>query len=354
MKIALITDQHFGARGDHQVFDSFFRTFYDKIFFPVLDELEIKHVVDLGDTFDRRKFVNFLSLANAREYYFDKLAYRNISLDLLVGNHCTFYKNTNKINSPRLLLGEFPNVRIFEEATQVQFDGLDILYVPWICADNYAATKALIKSTIAEVVFGHLELDGFEMYRGQPCVGGESPATFNRFDQVFSGHFHHRATKGNVTYLGNPYELTWSDYDDPRGFHIYDTDTRQLTFIQNPYRMFHKVIYDDTTDTDYRRLPVKGYAERFVKVLVVNKTDFLKFDTFIDRLYQAGPTEIKIIENMTDYDEGALDDSIDVEDTPTMLAKYVDSTETDLDKTRLKSLLQSLYVEAQSLEQSGA
>jgi len=350
MKIALVTDQHFGARGDHQVFDGFFRQFYSKIFFPVLDELAITHVVDLGDTFDRRKFVNFLTLANARDYYFEQLYTRGIKETLLVGNHCTFYKNTNKINSPKLLLSDYSNIDIVEDPCEVTIGGLDVLLLPWICADNYADSMALIRGTKNEVVFGHLEIDGFEMYRGQPCVGGEVPATFNRFDQVYSGHFHHRSTKGNITYLGNPYELTWSDYDDPRGFHIYDTETRQLTFIANPYRMFHKITYDDSSDTDYRTMPVKLYTDRYIKVLVQTKNDFLKFDTFIDRLYQAAPAEIKILEDMADYDETAVDDNIDVEDTPTMLDQYVDATETDLDKTRLKTFLRSLYVEAQALE----
>lgn len=309
--------------------------------------------MDLGDTFDRRKFVNFLTLNNAKEYYFDNLKNRSIHLDLIVGNHCTFYKNTNKINSPRLLLGEYENISIIEGPIEVSYDGLDVLLVPWICPENYAETMAKLKDSPCEVLFGHLEVDGFEMYRGQPNVGGVNPNLFNRFDQVFSGHFHHRSTKGNITYLGNPYELNWADYDDPRGFHIYDTDTRKLTFIENPYKMFHKIFYDDKTDTDYIGMPVSKYNEKYVKVVVVNKTDFLKFDTFIDRLYRSGPTEIKIVENMADYDDVAVDESgVDVEDTPTMLDQYVDATDTDLDKPRLKAFLKSLYVEAQALEEA--
>jgi DNA repair exonuclease SbcCD nuclease subunit len=354
MKLAIITDQHFGARGDHQIFDAYFQKFYEKVFFPVLDELGIDTVLDLGDTFDRRKFINFLTLNNARSYYFDQLRNRSVNLHLLVGNHCTFYRNTNSVNSPKLLLGDYQNVRIVENAEEAEFDGLKVLLVPWICADNQSYTMNLIYNTTAEVCMGHLEIDGFEMYRGQPNIGGERPDTFRKFDQVFSGHFHHRSTKGNISYLGNPYELTWSDFDDPRGFHIYDTATRQLHFIENPFRMFFKIHYDDKTcPLDYAQLTVKEYKDRFVKLIVVNKTDFLAFDRFVDRLYNAGPAEIKIIENMADYDESAVDDeSIDVEDTPTLLEQYVDATETDLDKGRLKTFLKSLYVEALAQEEA--
>lgn len=352
MKLALITDQHFGARGDNQVFDAFFQKFYEKVFFPVIDELGIEQVVDLGDTFDRRKFINFLTLNNARSYYFDQLRNRNVKVNLLVGNHCTFYKNTNAVNSPKLLLGDYQNVNIIENAEEVTFEQLKVLMIPWICADNHEYTMNKIQNTQADVVMGHLELDGFEMYRGQPNVGGEKAETFSRFDQVFSGHFHHRSTKGNITYLGNPYELTWSDYDDPRGFHIYDTVTRQLHFIENPYRMFFKIHYDDKV-VDYTQVNTKEYKDRFIKLIVVNKTDFLGFDKFVDRLYNAGPAELKILENMADYDDTAIDDEkIDVEDTPTLLEQYVDATETDLDKNRLKTFLRSLYVEALAQEEA--
>jgi len=314
--------------------------------------LGIEQVVDLGDTFDRRKFINFLTLNNARNYYFDQLRNRSINVHLLVGNHCTFYKNTNAVNSPKLLLGDYANIRVIENAEEVTFENLKILFIPWICDDNREHTMNKIADTSAEVVMGHLEVDGFEMYRGQPNIGGDRPDTFKKFDQVFSGHFHHRSSKGNISYLGNPYELTWSDFDDPRGFHIYDTCTRELHFIENPYRMFFKIHYDDRS-SDYSKVPVKDYKDRFVKLIVVNKTDQLAFDKFADRMYNAGPAELKILENVVDYDESAVDDGqIDVEDTPTLLDHYVDATETDLDKTRLKTFLKSLYVEALAQEEA--
>ena len=59
MKIALVTDLHFGARGDSVPFDNFFKKFYDDTFFPYLVEHGIKTIFDLGDTFDRRKYINF-------------------------------------------------------------------------------------------------------------------------------------------------------------------------------------------------------------------------------------------------------------------------------------------------------
>ena len=58
MKIALITDTHFGARNDSLLFLDFFRKFYENIFFPTLKERGIKEIIHLGDVVDRRKFIN--------------------------------------------------------------------------------------------------------------------------------------------------------------------------------------------------------------------------------------------------------------------------------------------------------
>lgn len=353
MKIALVTDQHFGCRGDSLVFDSFFREFYESTFFPTLKERGITKVVDLGDTFDRRKFINFKILDSCKAYYFDKLAENGLEEWCIVGNHCTFYRNTNKINSPDLVLAGYPNIHVVSGPQEIEFDGTPILFVPWICDDNYNATMALLKSSRAQILFGHLEINGFEMYRGQPNVhGGMDPNVFNRFDIVYSGHFHHRSTKGNITYLGNPYEITWADYDDQRGFHIFDTETRELEFIPNPHRMFFKIIYNDQNKLiNWSNIDTSIYAGKFVKVVVERKTDIAKFDKFIDRLYNVSPTELKIIENISEYDDTLVDqDKVDVEDTVTMLDHYVDALETDLDKTRIKGYLRGLYNEAQALE----
>ena len=58
MKIALITDTHWGARNDNVIFSNYFRKFYDNIFFPLLEERNIKTLLHLGDVVDRRKYIN--------------------------------------------------------------------------------------------------------------------------------------------------------------------------------------------------------------------------------------------------------------------------------------------------------
>ncbi len=351
MKIALLTDTHFGARNDSLPFDNYFRKFYSNVFFPTLEREHITTVIHLGDVFDRRKYINFNILKNCREYFFDELEQRGMVMHLLAGNHDTYFKNTNDVNSPDLLLRDYNNIQVIDTPTTLDLDHTSILMMPWICADNYAACMLAIEQSTAPVLFGHLELAGFVMHKGVANDHGMDTQPFAKFDLVCSGHFHHRSRSGNIQYLGNTYELTWNDFDDPRGFHIFDTETLELEFVSNPYTMFERFVYDDT-GSDPDGVDVSTFAEKNIKLIVANKTDFGKFDRFIDRLYKQNPLELKIIEDFSEFEASVLDDDdLDLEDTMSMLDGFVDGTDTEADKDRIKTLLRELYVEAQNQEE---
>ena len=350
-KVALVTDTHFGARSDSIPFDNFFRRFYEEIFFPEIDKRGIRHIVHLGDCFDRRKYINFNTLSSCRNYFFDEIKKRDIELHMIVGNHDTFFKNTNDVNSPRLLLKDY-EFNVIDTPSELEFDdGSKIFMMPWICTDNYNQSMEAIKTTDAQVMFGHLEIAGFQMYKGHENDEGFDPKIFEKFDLVCSGHFHHRSSNGNINYLGNPYEMTWADFEDPRGFHIFDTSERSLDFIQNPFSIFSKVYYDDEK-VDPSTVDVSQYANQHIKLIVVNKKDYYKFDQFIERLYKVNPLELKIIEDLSEFEADAMDDQeMDLEDTVTLLSQYVDSLDTEADKDRIKTLMKTLYVEAQNYEE---
>ena len=357
MKIALITDTHFGARSDSLSFDAFFEKFYTESFFPTLEERQIKTIVHLGDIFDRRKFINFHTLKKCKRYFFDRAEELDIDMHMIPGNHDTYYKNTNEVNSPELLLTDYDNITVYPEVTELTFGNAlkpkKILFMPWICSDNYVQSMEAVKDTDATVCFGHFEFAGFTMYKGYDNPHGMDPSIFDKFDLVCSGHFHHRSSRGNITYLGNPYEITWSDFDDPRGFHIYDTETDELEFIPNPFNIFHKFYYDDTSDS-FRTLldtfEFDSVENGCVKVIVVNKKDFALFDKLIDKLESCNLTELKIIEDFSEFEDDAIDaDNLDLEDTMTLLDDYIDNIHTDLDTDRLKNVVKTLYVEARNL-----
>jgi len=354
MKIAILGDTHFGARGDSPIFHNYFKKFYDEIFFPYLEKHNITNIIQVGDVFDRRKYINFHSLHLSRDYFFNKLRHPKYVTYALVGNHDTYYKNTNDINSLSLLLGEYgETIRPVNWAFEWNFDGLDVIMVPWICPENQEDILKALENTKAQIAIGHFEIQGFEMHKGAINDEGLNRKVFEKFDMVISGHFHHRSTKGNITYVGTPYEMTWSDFDDQKGFHILDTDTRELEFIPNPYIMFKKVWYDDLNKmmTEVVVDDFTQYKDCIVKVIIKNKTNPMWFEMFIEKLEQAGVIDMQVVEDHLNLN---LEDDADIvneaEDTLTILNKYVDQLELNVDKPRLDQLLRTLYVEALSVE----
>jgi DNA repair exonuclease SbcCD nuclease subunit len=349
MRVAIITDQHFGARNDSSSFLDFYERFYNDTFFPTLDTNNIESVLILGDTFDRRKYVNFYSLDRAKKMFFDKLEERNIKVYMIAGNHDTYFKNTNEVNSPELLLAQYTNISLISRPMDIEIHDTSICFVPWICPDNYQESIEAMNNSKADLCMGHFEIAGFAMYRGMESHEGLSKEIFNRFDLVFSGHYHHRSDDGHIYYLGNPYELTWQDYNDPRGFHLFDLQTRGLEFIRNPNTMFERVEYDDSL-SDPSIQSLEHLKNKFVKVIVVNKNDFYKFDKFITKVYDANPYEVKIIEDFSEFNEGEVASDINLEDTLDVLSNYIDSVQTDLDKERVKTFMKTLYTEAINLD----
>ena len=349
MKIALITDTHFGARNDSLIFSDFFRKFYENIFFPTLKERGITDVIHLGDVVDRRKFINYKTLNSMKEILFVPLKEMDGNIKIIVGNHDIYYKNTLAVNSMTELTKGMSHVTVYDKPTEVSLtDDHKVLFVPWICDDNEDQTKELIEKTRAPVAFGHLHLEGIEHIKGSTSFDGHSPTMFKAFQRVFSGHFHHRSETGNITYLGNPYEITWADYNDPRGFHIYDTETMETEFIPNPYSMFNKIYYDDEK-LEYGDL--SRYENCYVKIIIQNKKNSYMFETLMDKLINMGVGHISIVDNLFDIEDlgNDIDSMDDGEDSMRVIRSCVDGLEIQ-NKETLNTLMQTLYNEALTME----
>tara|TARA_R110002074_G_scaffold216328_4_gene386202 strand:+ start:802 stop:1857 length:1056 start_codon:yes stop_codon:yes gene_type:complete len=349
MKIALITDTHFGARNDSLLFLDFFSKFYKNIFFPTLKERGITEVIHLGDVVDRRKFINYKTLNSMKEILFFPLKEMGGNVRIIVGNHDIYYKNTLKVNSMEELTKGMDHVTVYSDPCEVSLTkDHKVLFLPWICADNEDKSKELIEKTRTKVVFGHLQIAGIESDKGSFMMEGHSIPMFKAFQRVFSGHFHHRSITENITYLGNPYEITWSDYNDKRGFHIYDTETMEVEFIENPYSMFHKIYYNDEKN-DYGDL--SKYEDTYVKIIIENKNNNYMFETLMDKLIDAGTSNISVVDNLFDMED--LGDDIegieDVEDTMSVIKNCVDGLQIK-NKNDLNKLMQDLYGEALTME----
>jgi len=342
MKVAIITDQHFGFKKGSKLYHDFFLKFYDEVFFPELQKRGITTVIDMGDTFDSRKTIDFWSLDWAKKNYFDRLRDMGIELVSVVGNHTAFYKNTNEINTINLLLREYDNINVIVDAQEVNVGGLDVLFVPWVNTDNTEFTYNKINDTKAKVVMGHLELNGFYAHYGYTMEDGADILPYEKFDRVFSGHYHTRSDNGRIFYLGNPYQMFWNDVNDARGFHIFDTETLELEAIDNPFTLYEIIYYNDTPR---QLVKFTDYTNKIVKVVVKQKSNEKEYDRFLEALMKVNPYDVKIVEKI---DNLSFDDEIvnQTEDTMTLLDKYVDDLETDLNKSKIKSLIKNIYQEA--------
>lgn len=351
MKIAVLNDTHCGIRNSSEVFLKNAADFYDNVFFPYCLENNIKQIVHLGDYYDHRKYVNFKALNHNRKHFLDKLREYGMSMDIIPGNHDTYYKNTNDLNSLKELLGHFMNeIHIIMKPTVMDYDGFKLALLPWVTQENYNESMNFVKNCKADWLGGHLELNGFEMMRGVKSQHGMDHTLFQRFEKVLSGHFHCGSIRDNIHYLGSQMEFFWSDAHDPKHFHVIDTTTRELERIRNPYTLFHRIRYDDERH-DFTRYDLSQVDGKFVKIVVINKQDLFTFDQFVDKIQNRPIHELKIAENFNEFiGENVEDESISVDDTPTLLDSYVDAVETDLDKNRIKLSMKQLLTEAQALE----
>jgi len=340
MKIALITDTHLGARGDSPLFADHFEQFYNEVFFPYLEENNIKEIIHLGDVFDRRKYVNFFTLKRAEEMFFSNIVELGITCNLIVGNHDSYFKTTIEVNSPERLLKDRFNI-ILNPTTVHNID-----LIPWICNENEQEILDYIKKSDSDYCMGHFDLAGFFMHSGiKSQYTSRSSHFLNKYHKVFSGHFHTRSNDGHVYYLGSPYEMTWADYNDPKGFAIFNTETGEHEYINNPINIFEKVVYNNGIED------INSLKDKIVKLFIKKRDEYTEFEKVVDTL-DGITLDLNIIEEIDDTLMMSEDDIEDFEaiDTLQYLRGWVERLEEELhsvkDKKEIKTLLSEIYNEA--------
>ena len=344
-RIACLTDTHWSARKSSRHLHDYFELFYKNIFFPTLEEQGVEIVVHMGDAFDNRKSIDFWGLDWTRRVVLEPL--RKYEVHMIVGNHDIFLRNSTEINAPELLLKDYPNIKTYSSPTNTKVGGIDMTFIPWICSENYDETLKVIKKSKAKIAMGHLELQGFRVNKHLIMEEhGLDPNIFTKFQKVFSGHYHTRSDNGRIFYLGNPYEMYWTDVNDTRGFHIFDTETLEHTPINNPYKLFYNIYYEDTP---HQMFDVTEYANKIVKVIVRKKSKQKEFDKFIDKLYKVGIQDLKIVENfdIQENEEFVIDEE---ENTISILNRYIDESECNFDKNVIKGIFQDLYQQSCEIE----
>lgn len=350
-KIACIGDTHFGCRQDSLALIEYQAKFLRDVFFPTLESEGIDTVVHLGDLCDKRKHINIRTVHLMRQHFIEPLGDRK--LVVILGNHDVFHRNSNKVNSVQELLGQYPNIEIVDAPKSFNFGGSSILMVPWICEENKDEVYNAIYNSSDYVLFGHLELNGFEMHRNVYCDHGQDPKSLDKFNLVCSGHFHHKSTYNHINYLGNPWTMTWADYGETKGFHILDTETLELRFIENPYKLFNKIKYNDTVDHEKLfDVDFEQYRDTYVKVIVQERNNPYIFDQFITKLEEADVIDVQVVEDHLNLNLESAEDILNqAESTLDILSNSIKSIQLSKDKEqKLENLVRSLYEQAHILQ----
>lgn len=268
-KILMISDIHFGCRGNSEKYLSLIKDFFETTLCEAIKTNGITDVRILGDLFDNRNTLNVRTMNTVMEVFrWYSQHYPDVSFKILLGNHDIYYHNRTDINSIECLR-HMANVQIVDKVEVEKIGSKKIVMVPWLIPEtnNYNTFTSMTNGEEKfDLLLGHFEVRGFEISPGIIDTNGMDTGLFKNFTRVFSGHYHLRDTRGNMTYLGCPYQLTWGDYGNEKGIHIYDIDTEEVTFIKNNDSPEHvKIIISDLAAGDRQCLKkVKNNVVRLV------------------------------------------------------------------------------------------
>lgn len=340
MKVAIICDTHFGCRNENELFLDHFLRFFEEQFFPYLRDNGIDTVIHMGDFFDRRKYANINTLYQVRTRFLSRLD--GLKFHCILGNHDTYFRSTNEVNSLREILGDrYPSFILHEKPTTLNLAGLDVSLVPWINNRNRDEFMNYIKNCKSSILMGHFEINGYEVIPGLKFKDGLDARLFRRFKSVYSGHFHAKQSKDNIHYLGTPYQITFSDASLRKGFHVLDTETGELEFIENKDRMFHVFVYDEE-----KSLNKNDYLNKHVKIMVDrrNKRSNKGIDLLIEELNALPVANLTIVE--LDDEKKEDEEEIDLQkDTLTIISEEIDRMGIN-NPEKLKKVINELYFES--------
>lgn len=295
----LITDTHLGVRNSNAALMQHQMDFYETILFPFLLDNNINSMIHLGDFFDSRSALTHKVIHNAN-YFVELLEAYKVNLKIIVGNHDIPSKTNNDLDATGGLLGHSEYVYVLDDFVTIG----NSAFAPWVNKTNYQQFIDFVQKSKAKYLFGHFDFLGakFSKY-GNASHDGIDPTIVKKFDKVFSGHFHTKSTMGNIEYLGAPFQYTWADWDDQKGFHVFDDETGELEFIKNPKDMFYKIY----VKSDGSKSVVPHYTGSFDGKYVIVESEV---------------TDKKIVQKAVESIVGAEDIQVSIK-TPDMLVEDI-------------------------------
>lgn len=350
-KTLIIGDLHIGIKNNSEVMMNFQKNFFQNELFPYIKKNKITQVIQLGDTLDKRKSIDFVTSAFLIKEWLSWFDENKIELYSIIGNHDTYYKNTNEISGIKQYESLFKHVHIIDKPFRVQTKWTNFHLIPWICPENKEEVIKYITNIEGEdfrstFICGHFELSGFNINRNFISKSGsidtkileDSPAY-----AIFSGHYHTPSKNKNIVYVGTPYQLTWNDYGDEKRFFVID-ESNIPQIVKTECQLFHKIIYTPGMSVNEVNLPDRA----FVKLLVSEQDSLL--DVFVNELtnkYCLSQCQVIDISEHSEEMEQELK-TLELDDPFHIMMKSIESIEDPF----ISSELLSIYKEAQTLEKN--
>lgn len=340
--VAFLGDLHIGIKDDDEWVQNYQREFFE-FMFADMKKRGIDKIIQFGDWFDVRRGLSQDTLKFQREFLNPLFAEHETHV--LVGNHDAHMRETLTPNSCWEVLQGNKGYSIYQNPTTIEIDGVKIDIIPWICKDNHKKVYKFIEESDSEYCVGHFELNGFYFARGQKSTG-EDAGFLKKYKKVYSGHFHTQSESGNIQYIGTPYTLTLADADDKRGYWIFDTETHDMTFVENP-TCWHRKLYFDAETFDLKT--IQSYENKTVKIIVERRSSDnrdISFDVVEDRIAQ-------IAHNCQTLDELDIKSDIgedikSIKDIGDYVNEYTDTLDESSEvKAKVKAIFAALRSEAQ-------
>lgn len=354
MKVAIISDTHWCVKKSNKVFEEYIAAFHERLVAYCVQH-SISIILHLGDFFDTRGNINVITLQTVKTRFLDKLKEHNIRLILVPGNHDLPYRNSIESSAVTLVFNEYDNVTVYEEPTLVKFeDNSNVLMVPWIAKEQEKEFLEKIDSFVGhtDICLGHFEFISFIYTKGVIADEGMDSTIFTpKFELILSGHYHSKSSKGNIHYLGTQYQLTWTDYDEKKYFHVLDTVTKELEPIENPVQMFHKIFYDESLvdESNLTDLVDTKYANTIIKVVVLNRKNMVKFEMFMDAILSNNPYQVEVVDEsvVAVQSQVKVDSSVLMKGTMEIINDIIDEMkESDYNMTTVKRMMSDFYHES--------
>ena len=350
MKIAFVSDIHFGVRKNSDILLDGCMSFFRKQFIPYCVENEIKTIIIPGDVFDNRVSLNVKTVDSVRLLFEDFIELFD-NIYVIAGNHDLYYNTTTEVNSISFLHDmSKTKIHIIDSPCVKNIGDVDMMLVPWIV--NEKKFKEFIIEESADVVVGHFDLYGFKM-NGVAGLSqhGFDTSIFSKFKKIITGHYHTRSERKigdtEFIYVGTPYQMNRGDINDNRGFMVLDTLTLNHIFIDNEISpKFVKLEFP----TKFKCKQIKNnFIDIYVKCENNNYNEKL-LDKYITAVTECDPAFKPFIFFVTsDADGIEFDVSIEnIGNISKLMVDYIDNIEIENKPEIIKKML-SLYEDTKSL-----